>query len=130
MNVTIHGARELTAADVPGLRGLCRPRHSHFRALLQDAAASRIRAIFVKATDERDRVLGWSAAWVSEGSEDEVILGVYVRASARKKGIGTLLAAACNHAARQRWPNYRVCVYPVDPPGRAMYRGIGFAEVG
>lgn len=125
--IRLSAPRELTAGDAPRLRGLCRRGGSHFRDLLIDARADRIRALFVEATDDRSpRVIGWSAAWVAAGAEDEVVMGVYVRASARGRGIGTILAAACNHAARQKWPNYRVTVFPVDAAGRAMYRGIGF----
>jgi GNAT superfamily N-acetyltransferase len=129
MRIEVHDAQPLTAKAAPRLLALTRRTGSHLRPLLLETKTSSIQALLVEAT-VGGRIAGWAAAWRPERDDREVSLGVYVRASMRRRGLGSVLVAACRAAARRRWPGRTVCVYPVDEAGRSLYRTLGWQRFG
>lgn len=141
--------REATADDVEGVRTVARRswetdypailnRESIDEAVESWYAPEQLRfdaesddALLLIAADERDGVVGFAHAIVSEGEDGDgdvaTLLRLYVDPDHRGRGVGTrLLDSVCDRLDERGYSRLEAMVLERNEPGNAFYRSYGF----
>jgi ribosomal protein S18 acetylase RimI-like enzyme len=98
-----------------------------------DFFAGRLRSSEMFGAFDVGEIVGMAGLLVQPGLKEAhkgVLVSMYVRPQARRRGVGRLLAEAVMNIARQRVELLHLAVVSGNESARQLYTGLGFVEYG